>query len=461
MMAEALEKQYSAGKVRKAQEEMLQMAQDAVRQSPADQTQIRLIASDNALTRFANSEIHQNTFEREAVVQVLARNGQRQGQVTTNRLTPAALKEAAERATAAAKISEPNPDLADLPEGPRKYPLQIVFSEATAACTPEERGAMVVAGLGVCENGEYKAAGTLTTGQVNVVIVNSRGIEVAYSTTSARYTVQWTGANSSGYSECSSRNVGELDTVGAAVEALAVAKRSANPRADLPAGRYPVILMPECIATMLSFLTWVGFSGRDYNDQSSFMCGKFGELITGRDITITDDPLDVRTMGLPCDMAGVPKQRLSLIENGVARAVAHDSNSAAKAGVASTGHDSGQNWPAPMNLTLSPGTATKDELIQGLKRGVLVNRFHYTNVVDPMATVITGMTRDGTFLIEDGELAAGLTNFRFTQNILKALADNTGIGGELVYHGSFWGAGCLVPEAIRIEEFNFSGKSEH
>jgi len=460
-MAEALEKQYTAGKVRKMQEEMLHLAQNAVRQSPADQTQIRLIASDNALTRFANSEIHQNTFEREAIVHVLARSGQREGQVTSNRLTPEALKEAVERATAAAKVSEPNSDLADLPEGPHKYPLQVVFSEATAACTPEERSAMVVAGLGVCEDGEYQAAGTLTTGQVNVAIVNSRGIEVAYSTTSARYTVQWTGSNSSGYSECVSRDVGDLDTVGAAVEALAVAKRSANPRPDLPAGRYTVILMPECIATMLSFLTWVGFSGRDYNDQASFMYGKMGELITGRDITIVDDPLDSRTMGLPCDMAGVPKQRLALIESGVARAVAHDSNSAAKAGVSSTGHDSGQNWPAPMNLTLSSGASTKDELIQGVERGVLVSRFHYTNVVDPLGTVITGMTRDGTFLIENGELSAGLTNFRFTQNILKALSDNTGIGSELVYHGSFWGAGCLVPEAIRIEDFNFSGKTEH
>jgi len=461
MMVEVLEKQYSAPKVRKLQEELLQMAQAAIGNSAADQTQIRLIASDNALTRFANSEIHQNTFEREAAVHVVARVGQREGTVTGNRLTPEALAETVDRATAAARVSEPNPDLADLPQGPRKYPQQVEFNEPTAACTPEERAAMVVAGLEVSETPDFKAAGTMTTGQVNVVIANSRGIEVAYSTTSARYTVQWTGPDSSGYSECSSRNVSDLDTVGEAVKALAVAQRSANPRRDLPAGRYQVILMPECIATMLNFLTWVGFSGRDYNDQASFMCGKIGELVTGRDITITDDPLDSRTMGLPCDMAGLPKQRLTLIESGVARAVAHDVNSAKIAGTASTGHDTGQNWPAPMNLTLSPGAASKDELLEGVERGVLVSRFHYTNVVDPMATVITGMTRDGTFLIENGELSCGLTNFRFTQNILKALAENTGIASELVYHGSFWGAGSLVPEAIRVENFNFSGKTEH
>lgn len=461
MMAEALEKQYSATKVRARQEELLHMAQDVVKASAADQTLVRMIARDSALTRFANSEIHQNTFEREANVQICARVGQREGTVTTNRLTPAALKEASDQAVAAARAAEPNPDLADYASGPRKYPLQVEYSEPTAACTPEERASIVIAGLSVNDTAEYKAAGTLNTGAVNVVIVNSHDVEVAYSTTTARYTVQWTGLDSSGYSECTARSVGELDAVGAAVEALAIAKRSANPRRDLPIGRYTVILMPECLATMLSFMTWVGLSGRDFNDGASFMSGRIGEQVTGRDITIGDDPLDPRSLGLPCDMAGMPKQRLTFIENGVARAVAHDDNSAKQAGGNSTGHDSGHNWPIPINLILSPGNSTRDELIAGVERGVLIHRFHYTNVVDPLATVITGMTRDGTFLVENGELVGGLTNFRFTQNILQALANNTGISGDLVYHGSFWGSGCLVPDAIRIDDFNFSGKTEH
>jgi predicted Zn-dependent protease len=184
---EVLGRKRLGGKVRKLQEELLHLAQDAVRQSPADQTQIRLLASDNALTRFANSEIHQNTFEREAIVQVLARSGQREGQVTSNRLTPAALKEAVEQATAAAKISAANPDLADLPEG-RAAPRRLCSANRQRPALRERSAMQAAAEVG--EDGEYKAAGTLTTGQVNVVIVNSRGIEVAYSTTSARYTVQ-------------------------------------------------------------------------------------------------------------------------------------------------------------------------------------------------------------------------------------------------------------------------------
>jgi PmbA protein len=460
-MAEILEKQYTARKVLMRQEELLELARRVIKDSPADQTQVRILSSDSALTRFANSEVHQNTFERSAMVNITARVGQSEGVVTTNRLTEAALREAAEQATAAANASEPNSDLADFPEGPREYPLQIEYHETTAACTPEERAMMVLTGLSVNDTDTFKAAGTLNTGQVSVVIANNRGIEVGYNTTSASYTVQWTGPDSSGFAERVSRNIGEIDTAGAAVEALAVAKRTANPRTDLPTGKYTVILMPDCTSTMLNFLTWIGLSGRDYNDGASFMSGKLGEPVTGSDFTLVDDPLDERTLGLPCDMAGEPKQRLTLIEEGIARAVCHDANSSKKAGTASTGHDTGYNWPAPMNLTMAPGTSTKDDLIAGIKRGVLIQRFHYTNVVDPMATVITGMTRDGTFMIEDGELRGGLTNFRFTQNIMQAFENCSGMSRDLVYNGSFWGGGCLVPAAVRIEEFNFSGKTEH
>jgi predicted Zn-dependent protease len=458
-MAEALEKQYTAKRLSERQEELLQLARGVLASSPADQTFVRAVSSDSALTRFANSEIHQNTFEREATVVITARVGQREGSVSTNRLAPEALAEAAERATAAARVSEPNPDLADFLEGPREYPFQVDYYEATAATTPESRARLVTEGIQANDDPTYTAAGTLSTQQVNVAIVNSNGIEAAYNTTDARYTVLWTGPDSSGYAEWAGRNIGELEPESHSVTALATAKRSANPRNDVPAGRYTVVLGPECITTMLNFLSWLGFSGKDYLDGSSFVCGKLDEPVTGRHVTLSDDPLNPRTLGVPCDAAGTPRQRLVLIEGGVARAVVHDANTAKRAGTASTGHDTGGNYPLPVNLVLDPGTATREDLIAGIDHGVYVSRFHYTNVVDPLATVITGMTRDGTFLIERGELGSGLTNFRFTQNVLQALADSTGMSANQVYHGSFWGGGSLVPDAICVEEFNFSGKT--
>ena len=461
-MADVLEKQYTAKKVAAQQDHLLELARTALAASPGDQTLVRIASSDSALTRFANSVIHQNTFEREAGLTVEVRFGQREGSAATNKLTPDGVKAAVEQAAAAARVAEPNADLAEYATGPREYPFQVDYYENTAACTPEERAKMALAGFAVNDQpDDFSASGTLSTSQINFVIANSLGIEAAYNTTRARYTVLYTGGDSSGYAEQTARDVKQLDTAGSAVKALATAKRSANPRSDVPIGRYTVVLEPECVSTMLGFLTWLAFSGRQYVDGSSALCGKLGEQVTGQDITITDDALEPRTLGMPCDMSGLPKQRLTLIENGVAAAVAHDLDSAKRAGTSSTAHDTGGRFPAPVNLVLSPGASSREQLIKDTERGILVSRFHYTNVVDPMNTVITGMTRDGTFLIENGEIAAPLTNFRFTQNVLEALANTAGIAADVVYSGSFWGGGCIVPEAMRIENFNFSGKTEH
>jgi predicted Zn-dependent protease len=464
-MPEVIEKQYTARKVATRQDELLTLAREALLASPADQTQVRIAVADNALTRFANSEIHQNTFERNALATVTAlvevQGGLAQGRATTNILTKQALAEAALAAAEAARHSPASPDLAEFSQGPFEYPFQVDYFESTAACTPEERAKKVASGFKVNQDKlPFVAAGTLSTNQINFAVANSRGVEAAYNTTQARYTVQWTGADSSGYREGNSRNVSDIDFEDLAVKALADARRSAAPRTDIEPGRYTVVLAPECMATMLGFLSSYGFSGRSYLDGASFMYGHLGEAITGPNITILDDPMHSDTQALPCDSAGTPRQRVMLIENGVARGVVHDANTAMRAGASgSTGHDWGGNMPMPQNLVMAGGAGTRDEIIGGVERGIYVTRFHYTNRVDPATTTITGMTRDGTFLIENGEITAGLTNFRFTQSILEAFARVTALAAPLVYQGSMWGAGCVVPEAVRIEGFNFSGKT--
>lgn len=459
----ALEKQYTARRIASRQDELLALAREALSACPADQVAVRIHAADTALTRFASSEIHQNTFERSASVRIEARigsaGGLRQGVVTTNRLDRDGVQLAAEQAAAAATLAPPNAQLADLPQGPLDYPFQVDFYEATAACDPVARAKHVIRGFEVSEEPTYTAAGTLSTGQVNLVIANSRGVEAALNTTQARYTVLYSGPDSSGYAEATSRNIGDIDTEEQAVRALATAVHSANPRPDVPAGRYSVVLGPDCVATLLGFLSWLGLSGKDYLEGASFMYGRMGEPICGNNITLVDDALDSRTLGLPCDMAGVPKQRLLLLEDGIARGVAHDTDTAARAGIESTGHDCGLGEPLPTNLVLMPGHQTREDLIASVERGIYVSRFHYTNVVDPLNTVITGMTRDGTFLIENGELAGGLTNFRFTQSILEALNHVAGIGAGQVFLGGAWTGSCLVPEALRVDNFNFSGKT--
>jgi predicted Zn-dependent protease len=459
-MAEVLEKQFTPKKIMQRQDELVSLARHALQASDADQTDVRINTTDSALTRFSHSEIHQNTYEREASITITARLGQREGRVITNVLTPEAVTQTVQRAIAAARISQPNPELADLPTGPFEYPFKVPYYEATAACTPEERAALVIKGFEAGEDSEFSASGILRTGQLNCVVANNLGVEAAANTTHATYQVVWGGTNSSGKSERQVRNLRDIDIEEHSTAAYAIARRSQNPRSDVETGKYTVVLGPNCIATMLGFLTRLGFSGQRYNDGASFMCGQLGEPVTGNQITIIDDPLDERTLSLPFDNSGVPRQRLVLIESGVARAVAHDANTARKAGTVSTGHDTGFRFPAPGSLVLQPGISESADLIAGVEHGIFVNNFHYTNVVDPMATVITGMTRDGTFLIENGKLTSGLTNFRFTQNVLEALRNVTGMSSDQVHQAAFWGAGSVVPETMRIDNFNFSGKTD-
>ena len=459
-MAEVLEKQFTPKKIMQRQDELVTLARHALQVSDADQTNVQINTSDSALTRFAVNEIHQNTYEREASVVITARLGQREGRVVTNLLTPDAITDTVQRAIAAARISQPNPDLATLPHGPYEYPFKVPYYEATAACTPEERAALVIKGFEASEDPEFRASGILRTGQINCVVANNLGVEAAANTTSATYQVVWGGPNCSGKSELRVRNIRDIDIEEQSTAAYAIAKKSQNPRNDVEAGKYTVVLGPNCIATMMGFLSRLGFSGQRYNDSASFMCGQLGEPVTGKQITIIDDPLDERTMALPFDSTGVPRQRLVLIDSGVARGVAHDANTAKKAGTVSTGHDTGMRYPIPGSLVMSPGISETADLIAGVERGIFVSNFHYTNVVDPMATVITGMTRDGTFMIEDGKLTSGLTNFRFTQNILEALRNCTGMSSEQVHQAAFWGAGSVVPESMRIQNFNFSGKTD-
>jgi len=444
-------------RVQKEQMRILEMCEQALKASRADETEIVVFAQDEALSRFANSEIHQNNFERNAQVSVRAAIGKQVATASSNLLTPEGLQQAADDAYEMASMREPDKDWAGLPEGPFEYPLKVDFYENTAVLTPEARAKplLEVFKLG---GGTYSAAGFLSNSALTVIVTNSHDVRAACNATSAKFTVLYTGEDSSGYWEEFTRNFGEIDIPAAAKRALEKAEASANPRKDLPAGAYVTILDEDCLADMMMFLSWLGFSAKMVHDQESFLVGKMGERITGDNVTLVDDAGDARTMGLPFDFEGVPKQKLVLIENGVAKGYAHSWKTAKKEGVASTGHYLGMEEPLPVNMVLVGGDKSKDELIASTEQGVLVSRFHYTNVVNPMETVITGMTRDGTFLIENGKIVSGLTNFRFTQNILKALADNDGLTREQRFSSAFFGGGAVVP-AVKVRSFNFSGKT--
>jgi predicted Zn-dependent protease len=245
------------------------------------------------------------------------------------------------------------------------------------------------------------------------------------------------------------------------------ALRSRNPTKIDP-GVYTVILEEEAVAAMLRTLSFLGLGALSVQEKRSFMNSRFGEQITGAKITIWDDGHDSRGLVLPFDFEGVPKQKVTLIENGVAKNVVYDSFTAGREkGDAdaprptSTGHSlpaPNTMGPIPVNLFMAPGTASKEEMLASIDRGIWVTRFHYTNPVHPIKTVLTGMTRDGTFLVENGQVVRPLKNLRFTQSILDAFGKAEMLGSELRLDamGNF---GVCAP-AAKIHEFSFTGTTQ-
>jgi predicted Zn-dependent protease len=231
----------------------------------------------------------------------------------------------------------------------------------------------------------------------------------------------------------------------------------------MPAGRYPVVLESGATTNLVQWLGWLAFPGRAYNEERSALSGRLGEQVCSPLVTIVDDPLSPLLPGSPFDPEGTATRRTSLIEAGVAVGIAHDRATGAVAGTGSTGHAMpapNPNGGVPTHLLMNPGTETLDELVAGLDRGLYVTRFHYTNVVHPVETSITGMTRDGTFLVEDGKIVGGVRNLRFTQSCLDALAGCEAVGAELELATDLFYGAAMAP-AVRLSGFTFTSTTAY
>jgi predicted Zn-dependent protease len=336
------------------------------------------------------------------------------------------------------------------------------YDPSTADTTPEQR-AEAVAGL-VGQSGDgFRAAGSFETTGLEVALANSEGQFCYAPTTQAAVTALIAGGdNGAGYVESWSTRVAELDLEAIGRRAAVKARESQRPR-DLEPGRYGVVLEPAAVATLVSFLSFMGFGGRALAEGRSCLSGKQGQKVAADAITITDDALAPGAPGIPFDFEGTPKRRVAIIDHGTFRDGVYDRRSAKQTGKESTGHalpPPNPEGPFPLNLVMEQGDASMEELIEGIERGLLVTRFHYSNIVHPMESVITGMTRDGTWLIEDGEVKHPVKNFRFTQSILAALSDVEAVGKDTEMVSEFFFSASRVP-ALRISSFNFTGRSDH
>jgi predicted Zn-dependent protease len=426
----------------------------------ADGAEAILEAREHSLTRFANNEIHQNVTARDHALTLRVIVGRRAGVATTHRLDSSALARLADAALAIARLSPEDPDLVELapPADPPEIPA---FVAETAGSTPESRAEAVGQVTREAARRELNSAGALSTTSAALAIANSRGLFAYHPETYANFTCTVRSPNSSGWVDRHRRDVRELEVESLGRTAIEKAERSRDPEAIEP-GRYTVVLEPNAVAELVAFLVSLGLGAQAELEGRSFMDGKRGQSVTGERVTLVDDPLDPRAFGKPFDYEGTPRRRVVMVERGIARAVVHDRRTAKKAGTESTGHacpPPATEGPLPYSLVLEGGERTRDELIASTERGILVTRFWYNRVVDPKKTIVTGMTRDGTFLIERGRLVRGLRNLRFNENVLEVLRRADGWGRDAEPTVFDYTGNCVVAPSLRVPEFLFTGVS--
>jgi predicted Zn-dependent protease len=380
----------------------------------------------------------------------------------TNDFTEEGARRAAESAREMALVSSADPlfpGLAPPAQAPEKPGA---FDEATAMCTPEERAEGIAVLVGHCGRG-FRAAGACETSGVEVAVVNTEGQFCYEPYTQASVTTVVSGADGgAGFAETFAGRFSEIDFDDAGKRASAKAESSRNPR-YLEPGLYPVVLEPAAVSTLTGFLAYLGFGGRMLIEDRSCFSGKQGQQVAAPAVSIHDDAMNARTVGLTFDFEGTPRQRVDLIKEGVFLDAVYDRRSAKEAGKESTGHalpPPNPEGPFPLNLAMATGDSTLEEMIAATDRGLLVTRFHYSNIVHPKEAVITGMTRDGTFLIENGEVTHPVKNLRFTQSIPEALSEVRMVGKDAELASEFFFSASLVP-ALSIDEFRFTSASDH
>ena len=434
--------------------EIFEQVSAAARAHGVTEVEAIVSGSDDALTRFANNGIHQNVAERVRHLSVRAVIDGRTARATTNRLDRDGVRDVVEQAIAITRLTEPDPDLLPLAE-PVPYEPCDRFAAATAEATPGQRARGVAEAIRVVESAGQTAAGIYSTGRSTLSIFNSRGVAASYSETMARFSITAMAADSSGWAKASAVNLSDLDPVGLARSASKRATASANPR-DLPPGRYTVILDPAAVLDLVGQM-FGDFSATAIRDGRSFLNDRIGKKIFGENVTIHDDAAHPLQAGAPFDGEGVPRQKLVLVENGVVRQIAYSRQAAALAGATPTGHGfplPNEYGEAPMNIVVAGGSVPVERMIAETDRAILVTRFWYIREVDPYEKIFTGMTRDGTFLVEAGSIVSGVRNFRFNQSLIELLSNVETMSPPVRASGEE--TFDMVVPAMKVRAFNFT-----
>jgi PmbA protein len=385
------------------------------------ETEVQIDETIEALTRFANNAIHQHVAEQGLVVSIRTVVDGRTARVTTNRTEEDALRGAV--ASAVSLAAQQPKDAQILPMlGKQKYQAVRRYHPDTAALSPEDRARAV---RNVCKLAEVRgqiAAGIFSSGQHQSFLANSRGLAAAYRQTQATFSITMRQGSAASWAKGNAGDYCRFDPAQLAKIASEKATRAQDP-VELQPGRYTVILEPAAVLDLVGFLFY-DFAATSVADQRSCFSGRVGQQILGKNISISDDVYHADQLGMPFDGEGVPRQRVKLVDRGIVQNLVYSRSSAQQQRVRPTGHGFGlpnEYGEAPMNLVVGGGEVPVAKMIASSERALLVTRFWYIREVDPYEKVMTGMTRDGLFLVEQGKITRAARNFRFNQSVLEML----------------------------------------
>lgn len=430
------------------------VAASAAREMGVKDVEMWLAEGEESLTRFANNGIHQNVCEESRGISIRVQEDGRTARVSTNKVSDDDIARAARQAVAMARASAVDETLLAMYGGQPIMPVAR-WDEATAELTPGARAEAVREAIGAIAGLGQTAAGIYSSESGVSILMNSEGVFARHEETMAVFSVTATAGDSSGWAKGSAVRCGDLDTLAMARSAAEKARASAGPRVMEP-GAYTVVLEP---AAVLDFVGQIfgDCGGTALAEERSFLNGREAERVFGSNITIRDDVRHALQNGAPFDGEGVARQPLDLFVNGVPREMAYSRVAARKVGKQATGHGfalPNESGEMPVNIVMEGGVYSLEELVRKMKRGILVTRLWYIREVDPFQKMLTGMTRDGTFLVEDGEIVCGVRNFRFNESVVSLLQRVEAMSRPVRASGEE--AFDMVVPALLAHEFHFS-----
>ncbi len=426
----------------------------------ATQVEVVLWSGVEELTRFANNEIHQSVVLEDVTVHVRAIIGKKIGVARGNSAEEAQLLDIVAKAVEIARLQKADPGFKSLPRKAKYKNFDTVYKRAKHV-GPIGRAKAILTVINLSKKSGLSASGAFVESGGATLITNSLGVRAFSQVKSANLSTIVTGKFGSGFAE--QATIGGKDIDATDVAARAVEKATlAGEAIEVVAGEYEVILEPAAVAELLDYVAWFGPNGRSFHEKSSYFEGKMGKKLFDEKLTLIDDPQHGQIYPTGFDYEGFPKKPLPIVVKGRPKGIAYDSYHANKYHKKNTGHAllAPNTWgPVPMHIRIEPGDRELVQSIKGIKKGLLVTRFWYTRIVNTKELILTGMTRDGTFLIEHGKITARVKNLRYTESIIRAFSDIQGIGKKLVLSGSE-GSSALVPH-VHLAKFNFSSTAQH